>query len=233
MRRHRGLNICYLCGQNLKGDLDADHVPPKQFYAGGIRKKHRLNLLTLPVHKSCHDPYKKDEEYFVHSIGPMAMDSYSGGEIWKDIVRRIQKPELIKLHEKVYREFDERPSGLILPDGKVAKRFDGKRVWRIVWKITRGLFFKEKGIFLPDNTPRVFDLYSSGERPKPVFQHIVNEPSRGQYPGVFDYKYMELPKLNNFHFWAMLFWDRLIMQVGFHNPQCPCGKCQNLIGQAV
>ena len=79
------------------------------------------------------------------------------------------KPELIKLHEKVYREFDERPSGLILPDGKVAKRFDGKRVWRIVWKITRGLFFKEKGIFLPDNTPRVFDLYSSGERPKPFF----------------------------------------------------------------
>ena len=58
---------------------------------------------------------------------------------------------------------------MILPDGKVAKRFDGKRVWRIVWKITRGLFFKEKGIFLPDNTPRVFDLYSSGERPKPFF----------------------------------------------------------------
>ena len=60
------------------------------FTREAFAKKHRLNLLTLPVHKSCHDPYKKDEEYFVHSIGPMAMDSYSGGEIWKDIVRRIQ-----------------------------------------------------------------------------------------------------------------------------------------------
>ncbi|MGD0917050.1 MAG: hypothetical protein ABSB22_11390 [Thermodesulfobacteriota bacterium] len=50
----------------------------------------------------------------------------------------------------VLKEFDKRPSGLILPFGKVAKRFDGQRVWRVVWKIMRGLFLKEIGRFLPD-----------------------------------------------------------------------------------
>lgn len=226
MKRRRGLSICYICGQQLTGKLSVDHIPPKQFYATTIRKQHNPNLLTLPVHVACNESFKKDEEYFVQSIGPMAGESYSGSELWKDIKNRSRKPELKNLFEKVYYEFDERPSGLILPKGKVLKRFDGTRVWRVVWKITRGLFFKEKGIFLPDKTPRTFDLYSPGETPKPIFQCVVNEPSRGQYQGVFDYKYTQLPKLNNFHFWAMLFWNQLIMQIGFHDPHCPCEKCQ-------
>ncbi len=55
------INICYLCGEPLDEDIDRDHVPPKQFYAKGIRKKHDPNLFILPVHSSCNKAYQKDE----------------------------------------------------------------------------------------------------------------------------------------------------------------------------
>ena len=56
-------------------------------------------------------------------------------------------------------------------------------------------------------------------------------PHRGDYPGVLDYKFIQIQELNNFHFWALLFWDKLIMQIGFHDPQCFCEKCFSATGQ--
>lgn len=47
------IEICYLCGLDLSRDIDRDHVPPKQFYAKELGKKHGPNLLTLPVHNAC------------------------------------------------------------------------------------------------------------------------------------------------------------------------------------
>jgi hypothetical protein len=47
-------NICYLCGQKLKENIDFDYVPPKQVYAKSIRKIHSPDLLRLLAHKSCH-----------------------------------------------------------------------------------------------------------------------------------------------------------------------------------
>ena len=43
-------------------------MPPKQFYADEIRKKHDLNLLTIPVHADCNLAYQHDEDYFVNTI---------------------------------------------------------------------------------------------------------------------------------------------------------------------
>ena len=212
-QRNEVINICYLCGQPLSGKVDKDHVPPRQFYPRELRLKHNLNLFTLPVHSSCNKAYQKDEDYFVHSVGPLTMESYSGNALWNDISKRFERPRGQKITEKVLKEFDERPSGLILPFGKVAKRFDGERVWRVVWKIVRGLFFKEVGQFLPDETPINCKMFSPGEIPPPKFYFVHAAPSLGQYPGVFDYKYIGIP--GKIYFWAMLFWDRIIMFIAF------------------
>ncbi len=217
--------ICYLCGQKLEQDDDRDHVPPKQFYAKSIRQKHTPNLFTLPVHKSCNKAYQKDEDYFVHSIAPLAMGSYSGKEIWSDIKHQFKRPEGKRIQQMIFKEFDPRPSGLYLPDGKVVKRVDPKRTWRVVWKILRGLFFKEYDRFLPENTPKLFEVVSVNERPPDEFEYVRDTPSRGQYGAVFDYKYISIPELNDFHYWAMLFWDRLIVLATFHDPDCNCDKC--------
>jgi len=221
------IDICYLCGQKLSGDVDDDHVPPKQFYPRSIRKIHDLNLFTLPTHESCNKSYQKDEDYFVHSIAPLAKGSYSGNAIWGDISNQLKRPQGKRIAQMILKEFDPRPSGLYLPHGKVVKRFSGQRIWRVVWKITRGLFFKEKEQFLPETTPKLFKNISVDEKPPPQFAWVLGTPSKGQYPGVFDYKYADIPELDNFHIWAMLFWDRLIKFVAFHDPECPCDECKD------
>ncbi len=221
--------VCYLCGLKLElGDvINRDHVPPKQFYAKKLRKVHNPDdLYTLPVHAKCNKSYQKDEDYFVHSIAPLAKGSYSGDEIWNDIEHRFQRIEGQRIGQMVLNEFEERPSGLYLPGGKVAKKFDGKRVWRVVWKIVRGLFYKEHARFLPENTARLFKIVSVGEKPPSEFEAVLNASSKGQYPNVFDYKYIVIPELDSFHVWAMLFWDRLIKLAAFHDPECECETCK-------
>ena len=97
------IGICYLCGLKLGEEIDYDHIPPKQFYAHRIRKAHTLNLLTLPVHKKCHETYQKDEDYFVHSIAPLAMESYSGKAIWEDILDRLREIKNGELFSEIKR----------------------------------------------------------------------------------------------------------------------------------
>lgn len=220
-------DICYLCGLELNGEIDRDHVPPKQFYASNIRKIHNPNLLTLPVHSACNKAYQNDEDYFVHSIAPLTLTSYSGSEIWEDIKCQFKRPKGQRIGNMVLKEFSSRPSGLYLPHGKVIKKFDAERVWRIVWKIARGLFYKEHNRILPENTTRTYYkiIFPEYESPPPEFAVVRDTPSRGLYPGVFDYKYIIIPELNNFHFWAMLFWDRIIKLIAFHDPDCNCESC--------
>jgi hypothetical protein len=217
--------ICYLCGLAIEKDVCRDHVPPKQFYAKVLRQNHSPNLFTLPVHSTCNSAYQKDEDYFVHSIAPLTKGSYSGNEIWKDITHQFQRPQGQIIGQMIRKEFEKRPSGLYLPGGKVVKRFDADRIWRIVWKIARGLFYKEHNRYLPEDTPKLFKVVSVGEEPPAKFEAVRNSPSRGQYPAVFDYKYIVIPELDNIHFWAMLFWDRLITLIAFHDPDCSCEIC--------
>ncbi len=229
----RDIDICYLCGKKLGDDVTRDHVPPKQFYAKNIRKKHKpTSLLTLPVHTDCNISYEKDELYFTHSIGCAAQDSYSGQALWRDLSSKYKKPRGKRIAKMIFQEFDRTPSGIILPFGKVAKNFDGERVWRVVWKITRGLFFWETGRFLPEYTANGFKITSPNEEPPKEFAYVVNAQSRGQYPGVFDYKYIVVSEFNNFNFWAMLFWDRIIMLISFHDPECPCETCKKIRNDA-
>jgi hypothetical protein len=53
----------------------------------------------------------------------------------------------------VLNEFDHNPSGLLLPGGKVLKRFDGKRIARVAWKMVRGLHFHYAHEVLPEDWP--------------------------------------------------------------------------------
>lgn len=220
------IDTCYLCGKPLGNEIDHDHVPPRQFYARALRRKYAPNLLTLPVHPSCNKVYQTDEDYFVHSLGPMAMESYSGKALWKDISDRCDRPQNMRIFRMVLKEFDERPSGLILPFGKVVKRFDDRRIWRVVWKIVRGLFFKEIGQVLPDNWPIGRKMFSPGENPPPEWNFLLTSPTLGQYPAVFDYRYVGIQ--DKIYLWAMLFWDRIVMFVGFHVPGCTCRECVKL-----
>jgi len=211
------IEICYLCGKRLdkKEDISYDHVPPKQFYPSTIRKNTNLNLFTLPTHIACNKSYQKDEDYFVNSLGPLAKGSYSGNGLWKDISHQMSRPESRKLIWKVFKEFERRPSGIILPNELIAKKYEGERIRGVVWKITRGLFFKEYNKFIPKDIDKKIWISGYGKGLSPLFPYVRDTPPRGDYPGVFDYKYI---KVENYNLWALLFWDTITAEILFQYP---------------
>ena len=229
---HEKIETCYLCGKSLVdakvNEVNKDHVPPKQLYAMGMRKRLNPNLYWLPTHRVCNKAFQHDEDYFVHSLGPLAKGTLAGNDLLDDIARKLSKPEGQIIGKMILQEFDKTPSGLILPLGIVVKRFNGKRIQRIIWKITRGLFYKEEKRILDEKTPWYCNLCSPGYEPPYEFRPIVGNPSKGDYPEVFDYKFGSFwDNDNKFFIWSMLFWNKIISIVFCHDPECTCKICQN------
>src|SRR5688572_18715048 len=78
--------ICYLCGKILAagGPVDSDHVPPRLIFPPSRRRARGTNLLTLDVHRKCHEGYGRDEEYFVQAVGPVAHGSPTGTALFDE-----------------------------------------------------------------------------------------------------------------------------------------------------
>ena len=214
-------NVCYLCGYVLDEELDEidkDHVPPRQFYPKKIRQQEKINLLTIPVHRGCNSSYQKDEDYFYNAIGPLAGDSPCGKLVLEDLTRSFGRPQGKRLGESVLREFDNRYSGLYLPEGKVAKYYDGKRVRRVLWKIIRGLFYKEYDRYLPEGTKYDIELIDDPNSVSDQLCFLRCQRSMGIYPPVFDYRYRSFPEKDNFHLWLFLFWQKILVLAKFLDP---------------
>ena len=142
------------------------HVPPRRFFPSATRASLHQPLLTLNAHPECHKPWGKDEEYFFNSLLPGALDGPLGADLAKDFRASLKHDGSRRLAEAVLRQFDERPSGLVLPPGRLVQRLDGTRLARVVWKIVRGLYFVERGRVLPEDTPR---RLCAREQPLPPF----------------------------------------------------------------
>lgn len=219
-------SLCYLCGKPLAHPTSVDHVPPRQLYAKAVRREHNPNLLTIPVHAACNRSFQHDEDYFVNTLVPFGLGSYAGMALLREVFTKYTAGEKQRLVGKVLGEFQHTPGGILLPPGLVAKRIEGTRVHRVAWKIVRGLYFHEFGQVLPEYTPSGLEIAPPDRPPPARFLHALHDlPSRGSYPGVFDYKYTQFAELHGFNYWALLLWDRLILIVTFHSPSCGCERC--------
>ena len=130
------MDTCCLCGKELAGEIDDDHVPPKQFFPKELRKLHSPNLQTVRGHRRCNASFQKDEDYFVHALGPLAMRTPAGGHLLRDIFTQTKRLSGVRLVKQTLAEFTPQVAGLWLPDGRMAKQFDGDRARNVVWKIT-------------------------------------------------------------------------------------------------
>lgn len=212
---------CYLCSFAIEGDSSRDHVPPKQLYVRSVRQAHSPNLYTLPTHGECNKSFQHDEDYFVNSLAPFAAGSYAGDSLLTDIGRKFQSGQKVGLVKTVLTEFEQRPSGLLLPPGLIAKRIDQSRIRRVLWKIIRGLYFKEHGRILSPDGRVGIEIFPPDRAPTRLFQDALGPlESRGQYQGVFDYKYYRDTEQSDLEYWGLLFWDRLIVTALFR----PNGK---------
>jgi hypothetical protein len=222
-------SICYLCEKPLLEPIGLDHAPPKQLFAKKIRKAHSLQLLTIPVHDACNKSYQHDEDYFVHTLMPFAPHSYAGKAIYDEVLRKFRSGEKIGLTKKVLNEFERRPSGLVLPENIVIKRFEGHRIQRIAWKIVRGLYFHHSKNTFPENLITGVTVTSPDQKPPEHFIMFMSMPdneSHGLYPAVFAYRFQKFFEgEHKLHYWALLLWDRIIITVIFHDPTCECVQC--------
>ena len=218
--------ICYLCGKPHNGKFNRDHVPPKQLFAKELLRKHNPNLFWLPTHEHCNKSFQHDEDYFVCSLMPFGLGSYSGDALRRKILNDCKKHKLQgHLLKRVLGEFERNPSGLILPQDTVIKRFDGDRILRVAWKIVRGLYFVHSDVFLPENSPKACELVLPGQEPPLPFFYLSENPIYPQHPAVFDYRFRCFPEIHNFNVWSLLLWDRLIVIVKFQHPICYCQEC--------
>lgn len=230
---------CYLCGRPLLGRITSkDHCPPRFLAAPSIRQQHNLDgLLTLPVHRDCNGAYQHDEQYFKAAMVPMAPGSEAGDAVFDQFIADAKEDKRKQtLAEQILSEFETRPSGLHLPPGRVAKRQDGARITRVAWKIVRGLYFHHHGKILPDDIPVNWTLTPPGEQPPELFLLVSSLPddeTQGRYPGIFDYRFRVFDtKFGKLNYWAILYWDRVIMTVQFHDPwACQCEDCISAIAE--
>lgn len=224
--------ICYLCAKPLTEPINVDHVPPRQLFAKSLRKKHNLaKLVTINVHAACNTGFGPDEQYFVQTLLPFAHGSYSGNAVFKESMTKFHAGEHKLLMNTVLKEFERNPSGLILPKGKVAKRFHGNRLRRVAWKIVRGLYFYHFATALPDDWTTDVTVTAPGEKLPDhfaVFMSVAGNTEYGAYPGIFAYRFHKFTEANDLNYWALLLWDRIIITVAFHSPNCSCPQCSVL-----
>jgi hypothetical protein len=155
------------------------------------------------------------------------LESYAGKAVLTEALEKVGEGRNVGLHRKVLAEFERRPAGLILPHGKIIKRFDGQRMARVILKIIAGLYFHHYGKVFPQDLTSTTEIYGPDERPPKHFLAFIGRgiPRHGRYPGVFDYCFDKFSDVNNFHYWALLLWDKIIIVAMFHDPACQCAEC--------
>jgi hypothetical protein len=224
-------NLCYLCGKTLSEPTNDDHIPARGFFPPEIRRTHNLsNLITVPVHTACNEAYKLDEEYFIYSLYPFSLGTYVGDVMRKHIREKFHAGDRQKLLGRMMAEFDHRPSGLVLPFNQVIKRFDSKRIERVLWKIVRGLVFHHHNEVLPETWQRCWSFNTREDHEPPehfkVFMQLPDNEPYGDYQSVFSYRFQHFVEAGvNFHYWALLIWDSILVTIQFHDPACGCEQC--------
>lgn len=230
--------ICYLCTEPIADEALAnrDHVPARSYFPKSIRQEFNPNLDWLWTHRVCNASIRMDEEYFLASIGPMAMGDFVGMALADDLRRSYQNPEQRKLGRLAVNEF----SRIVTPDGLLLKAYDHARAAKVLWKITRGLAYLETSgtMIIPAATPHEVRLYPSKEEiekrliPEGWWSEMLQLQPMGRYGRVLDYRAITLftrdaagQITNSSQAWGLLLWNRIIAGVFFHNPWCPCAHC--------
>ena len=161
---------CYVCVQP-GADTD-DHLIPRALFLS----PRPTNLVTLPAHHACHKSHSED--YARAILAGMS----AGSPIAAKIMALYVRPSLLrsdlkgtKLRRDLIRTLIRRielhsPEGLILGYAP-GVQFDRARVYPMLTKIVRGLYYRHVGRFLP-----------TGAR----FSWGLNEPLEGRQAAMFE-----------------------------------------------
>ena len=193
--------LCYLCGNIIEdntNDLDIklsmDHVPPKQFFPKAIRQQNDLNLVLVPSHKKCNEDYRKDEEYFYHSMYPLVAENNPkmGEIIFQDLKRRTHKPQTPAMIRNILRNVSTTTQGGIhLPTGKAEWSLDETRLQQNAIKIARGVLALNNVAYIPESNCVDIRFYENKNEVIELYKLLWQaSPIYGKHPEIFSYQYV-------------------------------------------
>lgn len=134
---------CAYCGS--EANITNDHVPPKNIFSGPRPN----DLITIPACERCNRDASKDEEYFRLKLcmSQQLGNNVDANKIRETIFRSLNRSEASGLKSRFLS--DSYPiklttsSGIHLPGKHFAYYVDLQRIFRVVEKTARGLFFHE------------------------------------------------------------------------------------------
>jgi hypothetical protein len=138
------------CGRTDR--LGRDHVPPRSLF-GQLPPP---NLITVPSCERCNNGAKKDDELFRLAFA-LREDNRGIAErdsAFASSLRSLGKPEARGLRQSVWKNVRVlprvSPTGLLLPPGTLYTA-SGAPLDRVMKRVTKGLFYHEKGKRVPDD----------------------------------------------------------------------------------
>lgn len=146
-RRPR-IGECTYCG--ARGTVTSDHVPPKGLFA-----KPRPKLITVPSCDRCNRGASTDDEYFrvMLNFHDTAGDHPDARGVRATVFRALDRPDSGGLRHRIAkatRQVDVLSSSGIYIGRRLGFDVDLVRLDRVVARVLKGLYFKEKGQRLPE-----------------------------------------------------------------------------------
>lgn len=211
---------CVYCGQIRP--ITEDHVPPKNLFA----VPRPSNLIKVPSCRECHSENKqvsKDDEYFRLKVilREDTADHPEVKQVLPTVLRSLAKPEKVGFAQALFKSIREvdlvTPSGLFV-NRKWAHDVDFRRLNSVAERITKGLFYHEKGVRLPDEYEMLVVCSESGLRAteegknklKRIFQGVLANTPKTVGKEVFSYRVAFTGTDPNASAWLLIFYKRVL-----------------------
>ncbi|MGB2762131.1 MAG: hypothetical protein WBC21_01165 [Minisyncoccales bacterium] len=133
---------CIYCGKPAE---DEDHIPSRNLYKGIIKN---INPIKVPSCRNCNNSFSKDEVYFRDLISSLRYEqSITATCLFDSVIKRsiIKKPGLAKKMFNQMSLVNFYSKGGIYLGRKTAIKIDHKRVFNVLDKYIKGLFYHHFG----------------------------------------------------------------------------------------
>lgn len=209
--------VCVFCGET--NNVTDDHVPPKNIFP----PPRPNNLITVPACIKCNSIISKDEEYFRlklcmnQEVGDHPDAKRNREIIFRSLYRQEAKGLRNSFMKDTRKVQLKTPGGLYL-DKRYIFDVDTERIFRVVKKIIRGLYYHETGNRLDNNCE--VDVHSNdtlSDNSPEILQDLQNKiliPLSNKTPTIigrqtFSYRFHIADENSYFSVWILTFYGNV------------------------
>lgn len=202
---------CIYCGSTE--NPTKDHIPPKNLFA----KPRPNNLITVPSCKSCNEGFHLDDDYFYMLIqtGAKTSEHPEALKTKGKFIRSIHRKESAGFRQLILEKSSiheiSTESGIYLGNAPILD-VDWSRVERVVGRIVKGLFYKEKSFVLPsDCMSEAKTISTKTKEDMEIVQHILQPLATEKETiignKVFSYRFIFHEEIDYQTSWLLVFYE--------------------------